>query len=132
MAGFFSMLNLVYTTIFPHVKRKLLLRGTILGCCGALLLCISSWDVLTFFVSLVLISFGMIPLRRIERIERMPHTLCMDGGDLVYTKPGKLPIRIRCENLSYEESGDRYGIRCGKFFFPYFSERSFRMLSEII
>jgi|GEM_PF-3149507 len=144
------MRKTVYSSILPNLKQKLLVRGTFLGVIGAGILLffgvwtsevfLSKWGFLIFCLGIAIISIGMIPLRRIQRLENLPHRLSITRDALIFEKPGRSPLQLlRTEiiNTKFLQRGDLYGIEVmtstlQKFFFPYFSESSANTLSEYI
>lgn len=144
------MRKTVYSTVYPSLKQKLLFRGTALGILGAGFLLIfstwssevflSKWGLLIFCIGISSIAIGMIPLRKIQRVENAPHKLSITRQGLIYEKQGKTPLFLQKNdilNTQFLQRGDLYGIEVmtstlQKFFFPYFSEISANTLAEYI
>lgn len=144
------MRKTIFTTVTQPLKRKLLLRGSFFGSIGISVLLIFSvwgtealiekWGMLIFATGIGLISLGMIPLRKIQRLERIPHQITFHSSGLLYEKRGKEPLLLPKTDilrLSYLTRGDIYGIEVltrtlDRFFLPYFSEKSADALSDYI
>ncbi len=136
------------TSIKPDLMRKALFRGSLLGGSGAIILFLSGtflrvqilsiWGLPLFFLSLGLITLGMLPYRRLTRLEKNPDGIIVSSDDLfIYRRKGKvilttpLSMIISCE---YVDDESLYGIKIKangiEYFLPYFSERASKSLIE--
>lgn len=154
-----------YCSIKTELMRKTLFKGSMIAGLGGIFILfggvffdeksLSSWGLPLFFLAMGLIAAGMIPYRRLTRLEKNPHLVVVNERELVFFKQGKKTFTIPLESIdsiSYCHSGDLYGIgivikknpqkkviihsrlfdrkRFGcDLFLPYFSERSCREIS---
>lgn len=85
-----------------------------------------------------LIALGLIPYRRLQRLEVRPNELVISEHGLIYYKGGDLQWKLpysSIQRLSFQETAWRYGIALdveGRFdlFLPYFTKRSFQILDQ--
>lgn len=113
-----------HTQVKPELKRSKLLRGSVIAGVGALILLIGGaavppsqlhvWGWLIALVSFGLIAIGMIPYRRLCRLEERPAKLVInDVNELIYIhndlKKITIPYEI-IEKMEYFEDGNIYGI----------------------
>ncbi|NGX61748.1 MAG: hypothetical protein K940chlam9_01237 [Chlamydiae bacterium] len=71
------------------------------------------WGIPLFFTGLILIAIGILPYRRLTRIQLKPHEFHYDGQSLHYYEQGKPQLRIpqnSIESLSYVEKDELYGL----------------------
>lgn len=124
----------------------MLFLGSILAILGALLLLYSGialpvetlkkWGVLLFLISLGLIAAGLIPYRRLQRLELNPDQLVILEKGLIYKRAGvqewQLPFDS-IQSIDYVDNPWRYGIllhveNSWDIFLPYFTRRSYEEL----
>ena len=141
-----------YSSIKPNLKRHLIRRSLLFVLPGFLLLfymgvflktsALEKWGLLGFALSFILISAGMIPYRRIIRLETTPHSLSFEKEGLCFThaKKGTFVFPIdQIKAFHFVQRKGFYGIRLqlsgGKhFLLPYFSQKTFDalQLSKVI
>lgn len=138
--------------IKPSLKKRILMRGTVLAATGLIPIfygslflgekTLSTWGLPIFFLGLGLITLGMLPYRRLTRLEKHPDKLVVMADDTIhYYRRGKNPFTIpfsSIETISYMENGNNYGVRIHlkkewmetekktfkrQIFFPYFSRK---------
>lgn len=144
------MRKTVYSSVRPSLKQKLLRRGTVLGVLGAGILLgfstwgseslLNDWGLPIFCTGIASIAVGMIPLRKIQRIENVPHKLSITARELIFEKPGRDPLSLHREDIlstQFMNRGDLYGIEVitrtlQTFFFAYFSEDSANTVAEYV
>lgn len=112
------------TSIRPQLKRLLLFRGTILGLLGmgALLYggifvpveALTSWGGALVLVSFILIGWGLIPYRRITKMEESPNRLVITEDEMMhYHRHGKdilkFPLKA-LKDVRFIDDGSLYGI----------------------
>lgn len=137
-----------FSKIKPIIKKRLLIKGTILSFIGITLLIgmgtfapvsmLSSWGIPTFFIGIFLIGGGLIPYRKLTRLETCPHQLLLNNNSLTFisTRGNHVVVPYEAvEKVSYIETRNRYGIRLelkegDPLFFPYFLDDS--CLNEIV
>ncbi len=112
------------TSIKGDLKRFLILRGSLLALIGIALLVYSgafislqtlaNWGIAIWFISFILIALGLIPYRRITRLEENPNTLTItDDGNLHYLRHGHDVLTFPLKSISkvsYVEEKGLYGI----------------------
>lgn len=138
------------SSIKPDLMKKALFRGSFLGGMGVIILffsgaflpvhILSIWGIPLFFLSMGFITFGMLPYRKLTRLEKVPDELILSSKDLlVYRRKGKVIFTTPLSSIrtcSYKDDESVYGItitlsESGKeYFFPYFSERAAKSLTE--
>lgn len=129
-----------FSTIQPEIKKRLLIRGMILGFLGIILLIgmgtfatidtLSIWGIPSFFCAIFLIGFGLIPYRNFTRLETHPHQLLFEKESLTFISTRGNHVTVAYKNIdkiSYTETKTRYGLRVElkkgtPLFFPYFSD----------
>ncbi len=114
----------LFSTIKPTLMRSALFKGTflagvgvmILALCGALIpvSTMEIWGIPILLVGGGLITYGLIPYRKLCRIESVPSELILiDGKFLQLITLGKqvysIPM-VSIEKIDYLEQGDDYGI----------------------
>lgn len=138
------------TSIDPTLLKWRLYLGTFLGGCGGVLLLLSSiylsaqslekWGFLILMFGLGLIALGLIPYRKLQRLEVRPNELVISEHGLIYYKSGELQWKLpfaSIHSLSFQETAWHYGIALnveGRFdlFLPYFTRRSFQILEAAV
>lgn len=159
----------LYTTIKPELRRKHIFRGTAIGSIGIffLIICgafippkiLEEWGLFILLVGGTLIGIGMLPARRLARLEVNPDILSItEKEDLEFFSDKQLILSIpldAIEKTTYLEDANSYGIlvnikqgckvhlfispRAAKIYirgshalyFPFFSERSCKELQEV-
>lgn len=109
--------------IKPSLKKVALLRGTILGILGIALwlyggiflstnsLTIWGWPI--FIVGLLLITWGLLPYRKLTRLENNPNEIIVTDLEELYFKQGTPVFKIALENIeemAYVDNNSHYGI----------------------
>lgn len=124
----------------------MLFLGSILAILGAALLLYSGialpvetlkkWGALLFLISLGLIAAGLIPYRRLQKLELNPDQLVILEKGLIYKRAGvqewQLPFDS-IQSIDYVDNPWRYGILLHienrwDIFLPYFTKRSYEEL----
>ena len=78
-----------------------------------------------------LIMAGLIPIRRLNRLEIHPHELIVTKNQMYYIVEGIQKVSIplnTIKDIRYIEENRRYGIAVNEFFFPFFPRRQFSRL----
>lgn len=99
---------------------------------------LEKWGFLILIAGIGLIASGLIPYRKLQRLEVRPNELVLSKHGLIYYKGGELQWKLpfsSIQRLSFQESAWSYGIALdveGRFdlFLPYFTKRSFQILEE--
>lgn len=153
------------TQVRQTLLRKALLRGTLLGAVGVALLLFATfyhpshtirWGVAFVLVFILLVSMGLIPYRRLARLQTHPDELHLGVGSFTYIHRQTPFVTLSVEavkDVRWIEVGELYGIgidideipgpaqpfatlsrrRAGcDLFFAYFSETSFREFKEYL
>lgn len=137
----------LYSTVLSRVKKRLLFRGLTLALCGALLLStmgvwaplsvLEVWGLPTFCLGIFLIGWGLIPYRKLTRLETHPHQLIIDETSLTFlaSRGGVRTYHLsEIKQMNYWESKTRYGLQLelesGRVFLPHFLRNS--SLDEIV
>jgi len=137
-----------FSSIHPSLKRYLIKRSSLFALPGFFLLLymgiflstssIERWGIWGFALGFALISCGMIPYRRIIRLETKPHCLTFDKERLcfIHSKKGSVQFPIdQIDQFYFVERKGFYGIRLylrdGNYFLlPYFSKKTFNSLVD--
>lgn len=112
------------STILPIVMRRSLWMGTLLGGGGVLCLFLGgafiplpimkTWGPWLFLFSLTLITWGLLPYKRLKRLEEKPDTLTIEGLRWIhFSVRGKSLFSIpidSIEHVNYVDQGRSYGI----------------------
>lgn len=123
--------------------RRTLWRGTLLAAAGALPILFSGvflkqdaladWGWLIFLAGMALIALGLIPYRRLCKLEMNPNQLIIKDENFIdYYVKNKLVMSIPIDsiaNIDYIEKNQLYGIDITlksnkKMFLPYFTQRT--------
>lgn len=154
----------IRSCIRPDLMRRTVWRGTVYAGIGAMLLVLSGaffspeflsrWGFLIFLVGMAFIIWGLLPYKKLRRLEMNPSVIRIEDGMLNYIQKGKcvtsIPINTiaRCEyymnkdvygvgimqkkniaSKKLEASSKEYGY---DLFFPYFSESSVHKLIQLL
>ncbi|MBA3957825.1 MAG: hypothetical protein H0X51_05460 [Parachlamydiaceae bacterium] len=112
------------SSIKPSVMRRTVLYGTVCAAIGAFILLysalflsvetLSTWGLLILVVSGTLISVGLLPYRKLTRLERHPHELiAIEDQALQFYVRGQLVLTIpsiSVQRYTYIVNGQDYGI----------------------
>ena len=115
----------LHSSITPFLASRLLIRGTAVASLGLLCLAygtlympeasLKTWGIPLFFLSLGLIGSGMLPYRRVCRVEKHPHMLMIRADNTIhYAHFGKARVTIpfqAIDRLSYGNDPLFYGIK---------------------
>jgi hypothetical protein len=146
-----TVLEEIRTHITPGLLRFALFRGTLMGGIGAAILLFSGiflppallqgWGFFLFMLSIGLIAWGLIPYRRLKRLETNPNRLILDSeGAIHFLAKGKVLQSIPREAVKslrwvekrptgwFSTGLPAYGIEISlpqkehSYFFPYFGK----------
>jgi len=120
----------IRSSIDSQVMKRALIKGTLWGGLGGLLLLIGGiflplqemkiWGALLFIFSFGLITYGLLPYKRLRRLEENPDQLTMEDNWLHFLVRGKLLFSIPVESIDHLEwidsngrdsNGNVYGIK---------------------
>jgi hypothetical protein len=109
-----------YSSVTPYLKHQALKKLLVLAVPGALLLLSSALTVespslgfMIFSLSLLMITWGLMPYRKILHLERIPHKLEITQENLTFHMKQKSVFRIPLEEIkevSFRENLKLYGI----------------------
>lgn len=111
------------SSVLPELMRQTLLRGTVLGVIGALTLLFGGvfipiqemkvWGPFLFLFSVAMITLGLLPYKRLKRLEEKPNTITIEGEEwLHFSAKGKPLFKIpipSIDHISYIDK-NHYGI----------------------
>jgi hypothetical protein len=140
------------SSIKAELMQKSLFRGSMIGGVGVIILFLSGaflpvhalsvWGIPLFFLSMGLITFGMLPYRKLTRLEKVPDEILLSSKDiLIYRRRGKIIFTTPLSSIkscTYKDDESIYGIEISMkensktYFFPYFSQRSANLLISTI
>ena len=143
------------STIKPKLKKNLLLKGTFFSFIGVFIWLVCSvfipvYDLnytgwLIYMVGGAFIVFGLLPYKKISRLENNPSEIIVSQDEYLYAfVGGALLIKISLDNIEALKFIDRkndYGISISlktpvleksEVFLPFFSKVSFSELYEVI
>lgn len=124
-----------------HLKRRLF-WGTPAALLGAVLLLYESivridWGFPLFLLAFCLMAIGLLPYRRLKKLDAFPSQIVITEERLIYFQQGKVRVEIplnAIRKLKEYESYFSYGITVStqekKFYFPFFSARTCKELKE--
>ena len=112
------------SSIKPSLMLKALLRGFVWALLGAIILIfsgaklsvetLSHWGLPLFATGIACITFGLLPYRRLLRLELKPNELVVVGDDhLEWWEKGRKLLSIpldAIENMTWLDEGAKYGI----------------------
>ncbi|MCE5318367.1 MAG: hypothetical protein LLG04_13535 [Parachlamydia sp.] len=153
------------TSIKPALKKALLFRGTLIATAGIALLLFAGltlpvaslerWGLFILGIALLLITVGLLPYKRLTRLEIQPHELLLTTNQEISFFQNRIPrltlIWSNIEKSAYIDHHSQYGIalwlknpdpalentiqKCRQcygcdLFFPFFSARSYQEMIE--
>ena len=137
-----------FSSLPTALYRRVLIRGSLLGFMGLSLLLFTGLIIPTHLIdpygkwlaiaALLLISIGMLPVRKLQRLYKTPHFLSFNGQQLIFHKFGKMHWGCEAEeiqSMSFFHQNNRYGLKLSlkdqaTYYFPYFSEKSVNSLID--
>ncbi len=145
----------LFSCVHPQLMRSTLFRGVGLALLGLTPLIyaglflpvtpLNRWGAPLFLLSMLLITWGLLPYRKLTRLEKKPDQLLIqENGTIEYYVRGILQLSMaqdEIDHVSYFHSPSKYGIALWRkaskqeispLFFPYFSERSYRELESLL
>ena len=141
-------MKVIYSSIRPELKRRLLFRGCAWAFPGFILLffCgiygspafLETWGLLIFVLGIGAVAWGFIPYRRVCRLETKPHRLVIENNSwtISLTKQHFLLDPAKIQSIQYLEQKNRYGIEIllneKRLFFPFFSRSAYASLHDIM
>lgn len=125
--GIFASMNKAFkirSSISSELMRKILFRGFILSFFGMIFLILAAifipksemqtWGWIIFLISFAFIPIGLLPYRRLSRLQLHPNELVqIDEEDLIYISKGKRILKIpliSVNELNYIDDVSAYGI----------------------
>lgn len=112
------------SSVKNSLVKKALFRGTFISASGVILLLITgsfvpkplltTLGLPTLLISSMLIGYGLLPYRKLSRLQLRPHELRCDERHLLFAREGKLLLKIpvsSVEKIEYGEREERYGLR---------------------
>lgn len=113
----------LFSSVKPALLRASLIRGTLMALCGILLLAyggtfltvetLSLWGPPLLVVGGGLMVLGLLPYRRLCRLEVLPNELVVTDVLMQFLERGKLIYSIpreSIEEIKYYEKGNDYGL----------------------
>lgn len=153
-------MEILRSSVKPSLKQHFLWRGSLLGLFGIILILfggtflkvhtLSIWGLPLLAGGFLLITWGLLPYRKLTILEIKPHLLELHPNFFLLTMHGKPRVSVpwsRVEKAEFVENASRYGIAIwlknqgektivydpkitfdkeGYLFLPYFSERAYR------
>lgn len=108
------------SVIKEKLLRKALLKGTLIATCGLSLIVIAAFTtfatylgLISFILGLGLIAFGLLPYKKLSKLQLNPHEIQNDGQNLLFIKGGKPLFKIdliSIQKIEYVERNDLYGL----------------------
>ena len=113
----------IYSSVSPKVEKKALFKGSFIAGIGILLLALSGsfikepllkiWGLPILVVSATLLTYGLLPYRRLMRLQKKPNEIIVSEELLQYIENNKrqitLPLSL-IKKASYLEDKNDYGI----------------------
>lgn len=136
------------TSVKPQLLKWVLFLGSFFAILGACLLLFSGialpvdslkkWGPLLFLLSLGLIAGGLIPYRRLQKLEVNPDQLVILEKGLIYKRAGVQEWQLPFDSIQsadYIDNPWRYGIllhveNSWDIFLPYFTKRAYEELAK--
>lgn len=145
----------IYSCIYPQLMRQTLVKGLCLAIIGIAIFLyagvvmpitlLKSWGLPLFLIGIGLITWGLLPYRRLTRLEKKPDQITLIGMEfLEFYSRGQKKMSVPLQDIlktDYVSSPSNYGIAiwlkhnpipnpAPDFFFRYFSERGYRELHD--
>lgn len=111
------------SAIKPQLMSSILMKGTVLASFGAGSLLYAGiflpletlkvWGIPLFIFSFTLITFGLLPYRRITYLEKNPHKIEIGNKSFLFAQHGKPSFTvptISVKKITYIDRGNDYGI----------------------
>lgn len=112
------------SSVSEPLLKKALFRGTAISATGVILLFIAgaflpkalliTFGLPTLIISSMLIGYGLLPYRKLSRLQMRPHELVWTESHLLFAKEGKPLLKIPhsiVEKLEYGENAKGYGLK---------------------
>lgn len=113
----------IYSSVSPKVEKKALFKGSLIAGMGVLLLAFSGtfikepllkiWGLPILIVSGALLTYGLLPYRRLTRLQKKPNEIIVSEELFQYVENNKrqitLPLSL-IKKASYLEDTNNYGI----------------------
>lgn len=162
------VLEVVRTSIDKTLLRWVVLRGSLIAAAGLVLMLLGNgipasrlagWGAAIILLSLALITLGLLPYRRLMRLQLHPNELTLSEEELLYTRKKAPPLwigRSSIATIRWLRQGELYGIAITlhppatkrvdlerevarwrrlldcDLFLPYFSKESCRQLENFL
>jgi|688.fasta_scaffold96503_3 hypothetical protein len=140
---------LLNTSVSSSLKRHVLFRGTFLAFCGAVLLLLAgifipentleSWGLGILTLGGILVVAGLLPYKKISKLEMKPNQMIIGEGVLRYVNKGRTLLTVpinHVEAITFCQRRYKYGIELKvnkeKLFFPYFNQQAFEKIKPLI
>lgn len=116
------VLEVVRTSVDKELLRRVVLRGSLIAAVGLVLMLfgngipasrLSGWGAGIVLLSLALITLGLLPYRRLTRLQLHPNELTLSEEELLYTRQKAAPLwigRSSIATLRWLRHGELYGI----------------------
>lgn len=114
---------IIRSSIRPELKLNTLLNGTLIAVAGVALLVaggtfmperlLSTWGFLIWIVALFMIAYGLIPYRKLTRLELKPFEIHNEGDRFLFKTPKGIVLTLPKKELiksQYVTLGKVYGI----------------------
>jgi uncharacterized protein (DUF58 family) len=113
---------MIHTTVTAALLRRRLLLGSGIAAAGVAILIganflssrlLNGWGLLLSLLSILLIALGLIPYRRLTRLQLHPNHIALEEEHLVYLLRNSPRFRLYKEaiqELTFHRRGDEYGI----------------------
>lgn len=103
-------MTVLRSSVLPGFMRRTLLKGSFIAGLGVFLLSVSgtflppqslqTWGMLLFLVGIAFITLGLLPYRRLKRLEDKPNTIGIEGIKWLHvTLNGKLCFSIPIDSI---------------------------------
>lgn len=112
------------STIKPSLKKNQILRGSLLGGLGVIiwlygalflsLNTLATWGWLILILGGLFIAWGLVPYRKLMRLENRPHKIILTDLDELYFLSQNITLfKVELKNveeMAYLDDNERYGI----------------------
>lgn len=140
----------LYSSIKKELMQQQLVRGSAIAVFGAIILVfggtwvpqnsLAYWGLPLFLVGIGLITWGMLPYRKLKQLEEHPYVVKIENGTMHCFKSGREVYQLHLEqvkSVEYVDDERHYGIKIAmrpseSLFLPYFSKHSFEMIKSRI